>query len=203
MEAISGKIISASVVIRLAEINDASEIAELDAKIFKYNADIKDKVKELAFQQKSYVAVDDDIGAIVGFVLCEFKKFGCHIACAIPKRYNVIEVESFAVEESHRSNGIGGSLFDAVICQAYQDASVNFVILTTNVGNTVALKIYLARGFEIVKFVEGYYKELKLWADDPNAFVLAKRIYDDEDFGEMLTHHTSACFLDELVDHPY
>ncbi len=157
------------------------------------------------------MAVDDDTGDIVGFVLCEFKKLGRYIPFGHSasytdevrcRRYNVIEVESFAVEESHRSNGIGGSLFDAVICQAYQDVSTNFVILTTNVGNTVALKIYLSRGFEIVKFIEGYYKELKLWAEDPDAFVLAKRIYGEAPYADMLESYAAMCFLDTtLAEH--
>lgn len=188
MEAISTKSFSSNVAIRLAEVNDVSEIAALDAKIFSYDLDVTDRLRDLVFQQKSYVAIDDDSGAVVGFVLAEFKKVGVDI--------NIVEVESFAVEENHRSNGIGGGLFDSVICQAYQDPTVNFVILTTNVGNTVALKIYLSRGFEIVKFVEGYYKELGVWAEDPNAFVLAKRIYGDVPYEEMLVMYTSSCFLD-------
>ncbi len=189
METISPRRFSTSIAIRLAEVNDVSEIAALDAKIFSYDLDIVERLQNLVFQQKSYVAVDDDTGTVVGFVLAEFKKL---VGCC------VVEVESFAVEKSHRSNGIGGSLFDSVICQAYQDPTVNFVILTTNVGNTVALKIYLSRGFEIVKFVEGYYKDLGAWAEDPNAFVLAKRIYGDVPYEEMLVMYTSSCFLDIL-----
>ena len=124
--------------IRRANINDASNIAKLDATMFKDSLGLDFVVNDLLNNQFAYYFVCEIGGEVIGYINCWITDF--------------TEILNFCVLDKYQNQGIGKLLFDEVL-----KVSEGIISLEVRVSNLNAISFYEKRGFEKTLIRKNYY----------------------------------------------
>ena len=124
--------------IRRANINDASNIAKLDAMMFKDSLGLDFVVNDLLNNQFAYYFVCEIDGEVIGCINCWIT--------------DITEILNFCVLDKYQNQGIGKLLFDEVL-----KVSEGIISLEVRVSNLKAISFYEKRGFEKTLIRKNYY----------------------------------------------
>ena len=124
--------------IRRANINDASNIAKLDATMFKDSLGLDFVVNDLLNNQFAYYFVCEIDGEVIGYINCWIT--------------DIPEILNFCVLDKYQNQGIGKLLFDEV-----EKISIGMLSLEVRVSNINAINFYSKRGFKKAFVRKGYY----------------------------------------------
>jgi ribosomal protein S18 acetylase RimI-like enzyme len=83
-----------------------------------------------------------------------------------------VYIESIAVLEAYRGNGIGKKLVEYII-EKTKESYIHEVSLHVWKKESKVIEWYQKQGFEVVKEIEGYYKDHGL--EDPDAVFMVKK----------------------------
>ena len=124
--------------IRRANINDASNIAKLDAMMFKDSLGLDFVVNDLLNNQFAYYFVCEIDGEVIGYINCWIT--------------DITEILNFCVLDKYQNQGIGKLLFDEVL-----KVSEGIISLEVRVSNLKAISFYEKRGFVKTLIRKNYY----------------------------------------------
>ena len=124
--------------IRRANINDASNIAKLDAMMFKDSLGLDFFVNDLLNNQFAYYFVCEIDGEVIGYINCWIT--------------DITEILNFCVLDKYQNQGIGKLLFDEVL-----KVSEGIISLEVRVSNLKAISFYEKRGFVKTLIRKNYY----------------------------------------------
>jgi ribosomal-protein-alanine N-acetyltransferase len=124
--------------IRRANINDASNIAKLDALMFKDSLGLDFVVNDLLNNQFAYYFVCEIDGEVIGYINCWIT--------------DITEILNFCVLDKYQNQGIGKLLFDEVL-----KVSEGIISLEVRVSNLKAISFYEKRGFVKTLIRKNYY----------------------------------------------
>jgi ribosomal-protein-alanine N-acetyltransferase len=124
--------------IRRANINDASNIAKLDAMMFKDSLGLYFVVNDLLNNQFAYYFVCEIDGEVIGYINCWIT--------------DITEILNFCVLDKYQNQGIGKLLFDEVL-----KVSEGIISLEVRVSNLKAISFYEKRGFAKTLIRKNYY----------------------------------------------
>jgi len=83
---------------------------------------------------------------------------------------DVADIQTIAVAESARGNGVGAGLFDELILWC-RGRGAKRILLDVRSDNLVAQKLYQSRGFDAIAVREGYYQPAHV-----DALVMERRL---------------------------
>ena len=124
--------------IRRANINDASNIAKLDAMMFKDSLGLDFFVNDLLNNQFAYYFVCEIDSEVIGYINCWIT--------------DITEILNFCVLDKYQNQGIGKLLFDEVL-----KVSEGVISLEVRVSNLKAISFYEKRGFVKTLIRKNYY----------------------------------------------
>jgi ribosomal-protein-alanine N-acetyltransferase len=124
--------------IRRANINDASNIAKLDATMFKDSLGLDFVVNDLLNNQFAYYFVCEIDGEVIGYINCWIT--------------DITEILNFCVLDKYQNQGIGKLLFDEVL-----KVSEGIISLEVRISNLKSISFYEKRGFAKTLIRKNYY----------------------------------------------
>ena len=75
----------------------------------------------------------------------------------LTEKLNEPYVWSIAVHENYRGQGLASHLLDEVEDFVRATSTANGILLTVHVNNAMAQRLYLAKGYRVLKFLTNYY----------------------------------------------
>ena len=75
----------------------------------------------------------------------------------LTEKLNEPYVWSIAVHENYRGQGLASHLLDEVEDFVRATSTANGILLTVHVNNAMAQRLYLAKGYRVLKFLTDYY----------------------------------------------
>jgi len=135
----------APVLIRLAEITDADEVAAIEARAFS-NPWHPETFRSLISQGNAHILIAED------------PKFGVVGYAVVWWVLEQGELANLAVVEGFRGRGVGSALLDRVLLDAKAN-QVESLFLEVRTSNYRAYDLYLSRGFAQVGVRKDYYRQ--------------------------------------------
>jgi ribosomal-protein-alanine N-acetyltransferase len=144
---------------RVAKPGDLDVVVKLEREIFPDDAWPRDKLDDDLHSPFAHFVVIETDGTIVGYAIAQ------HLT-----GNDVADIQNIAVVESHRGEGLGAVLLDALLewCESRQATAI---MLEVRADNEAAQSLYASRGFHTIATRPGYYQPAGV-----DAFVMRREV---------------------------
>lgn len=127
--------------VRLANINDAQQLYELNKLFNGENTSSIEKVKfSLLYNKNEVIIVDEQDNDLTGFICLQIKTSFCY-------EKSLVEITELYIKEEYRNKGIAKSLLRFAEKHCKEKLNINKVELITNKANINAQSLYKKSGY--------------------------------------------------------